>query len=186
LRACLAALEIRQAVDGFNLRHQCRTLPTRIGLDVGWVAMGHVGGSGRFAYDVTGDTANTASRIEGMNKYLGTTILASETVVGDLDGLFLRRMGSFRLKGKSGSVSIFEIIARRENAGTADVDLCTRFAAALSAFESKRWSDAAKQFAAVLSEYPADGPARFYLERSGQYSAAPPPDDRWIIEMGTK
>ncbi len=186
LHAVLAALEMRQAVDRFNQWHKDRTLPTRFGLHAGWVAMGHVGGGGRLAYSVTGDTANTASRVEGLNKYLGTTILASETVVGDLDGLFLRRMGSFRLEGKSDAVSVIEIIDRRENAGGAEVDLCERFAAALSAFEASRWSEAAERFAAVLSDFPADGPARFYLERSRQYSVAPPAGDGRIIQMETK
>ena len=186
LHACLAALDIRQAVDRFNQRHEDRALPTRIGLHAGWVAMGHVGGGGRFSYSVTGDTANTASRIEGLNKHIGTTILASEAVVSDLDRLFLRRIGSFRLEGKSGALSIFEIIGRRENARSADINLCERFASALSTFEAKRWSEAAERFAAVLSVSPADGPTRFYLERSRQYSAAPPSGDGWIIQMETK
>ena len=39
-------------------------LPTRIGLNAGWVMVGNVGGTGHFAYSVVGDTVNTASRIE--------------------------------------------------------------------------------------------------------------------------
>ena len=57
-------------------------LPTRIGLNAGWVMVGNVGGSGHFAYSVVGDCVNTAARLESLNKQLGTRILASEAVTG--------------------------------------------------------------------------------------------------------
>ena len=43
--------------------------------------MGHAGGGGHFVYSIVGDCANTASRIEGLNKKLGTQILAASGVV---------------------------------------------------------------------------------------------------------
>ncbi|MFQ6006983.1 MAG: CHASE2 domain-containing protein [Woeseia sp.] len=188
LHACLAALEIRRAVDRFNKRHGDRPLPTRIGLHAGRVALGNIGGGGHYAYSLIGDSANTTSRIEALNKHLGTRILASESVVVDLDRLFVRRIGSFMLEGKSSPLSIFEIIGRREeNSGSAEDNLCERFASALRAFEAGRWTEAAEKFDAVISVHPRDGPTQFYLKRCRQYFAAPPPPgEGWIIRMETK
>jgi adenylate cyclase len=187
LNACLAALEIRQSVDRFNDRHEDQMLPTRVGLHAGEVAMGNVGGGGHYAWCLTGDTANSTSRIEGLNKHLGTTILASESVVRDLDSLLSRRMGLFLLEGKSNPISIFEIVGQREFANKDKVDLCKRFDSALSDFEAGRWLQAAHEFDAVLSADPTDGPARYLLERCRHYSKEPPPPGAGpIIHMQSK
>ena len=180
LHACLAALEMLEEMDLLKL-------PSRIGLHAGWMAMGTVGGGGHFEYRVIGDTPNTASRIEGLNKHLSTRILASEAAAGDLDSFLLRRLGSFLLVGKSKPVTIFEVMGLRENASESDQKLCERFDVALNAFEAKRWSQAAEEYQELLSIYPEDGPATFYLKRSQQYcEVEPPPDEALIIRIETK
>ena len=80
-KACQAALQIDRETRRFSDRHDPLRLPTRIGLNAGWVTLGHVGGAGRFTYTVVGDAVNTASRIEQLNKHLGTRILATRAVV---------------------------------------------------------------------------------------------------------
>lgn len=157
---CLAAIEIREAIDRFNARHSTRPLVTRIGLHAGEIALGPVGGE----YHVIGDTANTASRIEGLNKQLGTTLLASESVVRDLDILSVRPVGRFVVPGKSGELTIVEIMGRAESVERATEDLRRRFAAALGFFDSGRSSDAAKLFGEIASDYPSDGPTRYYRQ----------------------
>ena len=165
LRACLAALEILEAVDRFNRQHTDRQFPTRVGLHTGWVSLVNVGGGGHFAYSVVGDIMNSASRIQGLNKKLHTWLLASEPVVEDLDDLLVRHIGSFILKGKEEVLSIMEILGPRETATEAACELCEMFAAALTAFAASDWSEAAKMFEAVLSIYPEDGPAQFYIDQ---------------------
>lgn len=157
---CLAAIEIREAIERFNARHSTRPLVTRIGLHAGEIALGPVGGE----YHVIGDTANTASRIEGLNKQLGTTLLASESVVRDLDILSVRPVGRFVVPGKSGELTIVEIMGRAESVERATEDLRRRFAAALGFFDSGRSSDAAKLFGEIASDYPSDGPTRYYRQ----------------------
>ena len=105
--ACRAALEIRETIDRFNERH-ATPLRTRVGVHVGPVALGPVSGE----YHVIGDVPNTASRIEGLNKLLGTTVLASEPVVRDR-GPVPEVGRAFRPRRPARGVAIVEIVGRR-------------------------------------------------------------------------
>ena len=79
----------------------------------GWFYVGHAGGGGHFVYSIVGDCANTASRLEGLNKYLGTQIIASGEVVAGLDEFVYRPLGLFQLKGKDTASTVFEILGER-------------------------------------------------------------------------
>jgi adenylate cyclase len=168
--ACLAAIEIREAIDRFNALHPTRPLVTRIGLHAGEIALGPVGGE----YHVIGDTPNTAARIQALNKPLATTLLASVFVIRDLDNLCLRPLGSFALPGKSGQLMVVEIIGRAENVAQAVRNLLHRFAGALRSFDAGLWSEAAKLFQDIASDYPSDGPTRYYRSMCERQQGVPP------------
>lgn len=187
LRGCLAALDMLQVIDQFNAEHPQTPFPTRIGLHAGWVAMGDLGGSGRFSFGLTGDIVNTASRIEGLSKYLGTRLLATDAVVKGLDDLLLRRVGRFQLKGKGEAISVHEILGRAQEATSELCLLSARFESALALFEAGHWRDAQQQFSTVSARFPGDGPSGFYLERCRSYAAAPPnKEDDVLIQLDVK
>jgi adenylate cyclase len=164
--ACQTAMEIRETIARFDTRHQT-PLRTRIGLHAGDVALGLVGGE----YHVVGDVPNTASRIEGLNKHLGTTILASEPVVRGQAGLLVRPLGSFLLPGRPAPVAVAEIVGPDRTADRATRDLCRRFAEALAVFASGDFARAAELFEAVAADYPEDGPSRYYRQLCSRRSA---------------
>jgi adenylate cyclase len=141
-QAALAALDIMRRVDAFNKRNAPRIMPTRFGLNAGWMVLGNVGGAGHFAYNTVGDIPNTASRIEDLNKHLGTRILATEevVVVAGMRHLLLRRIGGFRLMGKVDPVSIYEILCPLSASGDADRLRCEAYGEALDIFEQGRWA----------------------------------------------
>jgi adenylate cyclase len=176
-QAALAALDSMRRIDAFNETHAPRILPTRFGLNAGWMVLGNVGGAGHFAYNAVGDIPNTASRIESLNKHLRTRILATEEVVNGLRHLLVRRIGVFRLKGKSDAVSVYEILCPLTSAGKPDQLRCEAYAQALTCFEDRRWSVAERRFEALLDEFPGDGPARFMLAICQYYRAYPPPPE---------
>jgi adenylate cyclase len=164
-KACLAAAEALDAVRAFNERHAPLHLGVRLGLHTGRVFVGNAGVSGHFIYGIVGDIANTASRIEQLNKILGTRLLATEEVVSGLDDILVRPLGEFLLAGKRSAVSVFEILCAVEYASMAQLSLCARFQSAIDAFREERWEEAELNFGEILRDYPDDGPAAFYLDQ---------------------
>ena len=110
---------------------------TRIGVHTGEVIVGNFGGSTMFDYRALGDPVNTAARLEGANKYLGTTVCVSEaTLSGVADGV-ARPIGRLVVKGKTQALQVYEpLTGARDAAYDAAFDLLRQAAPqALSAFE---------------------------------------------------
>jgi adenylate cyclase len=172
-----AAIEVSEIITRFAQDYGSRHFNPRVGLQDGDVYVGHTGGGGRFLYSIVGDTANTAARLESLNKHLGTHVLAAESVVRDVNELLLRPLGAFRLRGKTDPTSIFEILGRHDSARAEHLDLCARFAEALAAFQRKEWSRAASLFEEITKIHINDGPSRFYWAHCQNYTAEPPATD---------
>ena len=80
-RAIRCALEMQEALDEWQQQPEFAGTPglrTRIGIHTGGATIGEIGAGDRAEFTVIGDVVNVASRLEGMNKDLGTTILISE------------------------------------------------------------------------------------------------------------
>jgi adenylate cyclase len=187
MQAILAALDAAEAIGAFKQRHAMLKAALRVGLAAGNFYVGHAGGGGHFVFSIVGDTANTASRIEGLNKHVGTQILATQSVVEGLDGLLLRPLGDFQFVGKTEGTPIVEIIAAAATATDSQIQLLARFSAALATFQAAQWTRATAAFEAIQAEFPDDGPTRFYHARCQLYlSGAEPPDDPRVIRMDAK
>ncbi|MDY7573526.1 adenylate/guanylate cyclase domain-containing protein [Actimicrobium sp. CCI2.3] len=164
--ACNAALEIQHNLDSLQQPGMAsRVLPTRIGLDVGPLRLGNVGAGQHYEYRAVGDTVNTASRIENLNRQLGTSVLAAAAVIDGLDEFVLRPLGAFLLPGKSLPVTVVELRTWRDRQTRQDSWLCDTFATALDAFRQQRWEVALATFSSILERMPTDGPSRFYLHQ---------------------
>ncbi|MBI2877356.1 MAG: adenylate/guanylate cyclase domain-containing protein [Candidatus Tectomicrobia bacterium] len=173
-QACLAALDIAMAVQRFNRSSGNLRLPTRIGVHAGQMLLGNIGAIDHYEYCPIGDIVNTAARIEGLNKYLGTRILVSEEVLDQLDGLLVRELGKFILAGKSRPTVIYELICRREESASWQGEFCAAFAGALDAYRNRSWEEAIQGFREALKIQRGDGPSRFYLRLCQSYRKSPP------------
>jgi class 3 adenylate cyclase/CHASE2 domain-containing sensor protein len=112
-RAVRAALEIDDFSRSFTKRLAARGVEigeTRIGIHTGTAVVGNFGGRDRFDYTAIGDAVNTASRLEGANRHLGTTILLSGATRHRLTGITVRPVGDLALSGKELIVPAFEAL----------------------------------------------------------------------------
>ncbi len=173
-QVCDAALDIIESVATFNLHHPDAPLPTRIGIHGGAMLLGNVGGVDHYEYRAIGDIVNTATRIEGVNKQLGTRILGSQQVMENIDGFLTRSLGRFQLVGKSRPISLYELICREREADTMRHDAVHLFAEGLQAFHRREWDHAITEFRSYLKAYGDDGPSAYYLEASQQFKMTPP------------
>ncbi len=111
--ACRCALALETGVHELNRRNRKAGLPelvTRFGAHTGPAVVGNVGARNRLQFTAMGDTVNVASRLEGMNKEFGTTILVSKTVADRCQARFLfRPLGLARAKGRARQVEVFEL-----------------------------------------------------------------------------
>jgi len=160
--ACIAALQIKADIEHFN-KTQSNNLPTRIGLHYGDMYLGNVGTQEHFEYRATGDTINTATRIEGLSKLLGTKILVSAEVVDGLVGFIAREIGTFILKGKTRAIIIYELQGYQDDMDDGRDSLNIFFKQALALFRQHQWVDALQFFLEIEKEYPNDAPTRFYI-----------------------
>ena len=177
-RACIAALEIHTKIKRFNQSYETLQLPTRIGLHAGQMILGSIGAGDHYEYRPIGDIVNTASRMEGLNKYLGTDILVSGEVLHQLDIFVIRELGQFILAGKSKPIKVYELLCHKEALDRQIKDLCKTFSEALCAYRKRSWMDAIERFHDSMKINEQDGPSRFYLNLCKKYKETPP-DESW-------
>ena|ERR1700722_4977724 len=182
MRACEAALRFRDQPPQHMNGQQ---LITRIGLHTGVANVGNFGSTSRVDYTALGENINLASRMEGLNKYLGTEVLiTSETQEGVTGRLATRFLGKFQLKGFDTSVGVHELQGQLERA-EALRPVNEAFSEAMKLFEQRDFPAAEAAFRHVLEIKPADGPAKFYIKFLAEVREHPLPDD-WQGEVELK
>jgi len=162
-RAVRCALELDQFCRGYETSQAEQGITvgeTRIGINTGVTVVGNFGGATRFDYTAHGDAINTAARLEGVNKYLGTRICVSETTIARCGYPYVRPIGRLVLKGKTEGLGTFEPIpeAEFESPKTADY---------LRAYELLEHADGgvADAFASLAKRYPEDALIAFHANR---------------------
>ncbi|TPQ26958.1 CHASE2 domain-containing protein [Methylomonas koyamae] len=183
LLACLAALEMAEAVAAFNKTSPLAALTTRIGLHEGPLTLGRLETGQTSHYRAIGDTVNTASRIQGVNTPLGTRILATSTITAGIDGVLSRPVGAFRLVGRAEPVELTEIVGHGESIPNIVHSI---FADGLAAFRAGHWPEAVRVLQAVLELDANDGPSRFYLKKALAYRQHPPEVWDGVIDLDSK
>lgn len=169
MNACRAALEMLKMVEEFNREAAPLSLPLRMGIHAGELVLGTLGARGHYEYRPVGDVVNTASRIESLNKHLGTRILATADAVAGLRGLAVREVGEFVLLGKTRPVNIYEVAGTAENGSPFPDGFLETFSRALAHFRAASWAEALEDFQRCGLLLPGDGPSRFYAALCGEY-----------------
>ncbi|MBS3779844.1 MAG: adenylate/guanylate cyclase domain-containing protein [Desulfovermiculus sp.] len=177
-KACLAALNIPSSAEGLHPAFPHVSLTTRIGMHSGEIFLGDVGAMDHYEYRPSGDIVNTASRLEGLNKLLGTRVLVSEAVLSQVDDFLVRELGVFLLAGKSKPIAVFELLCLLEAADQQLKEFCEIFQAGVEAFKQQSFSKATELFSKAQHACPGDGPSQFYSAFCKEYEQNMP-DDNW-------
>ena len=161
-RGVACAIELDAFAEVFRKKKNDGGLPlgvTRIGVHSGPAIVGNFGGDLFFDYTAHGDVINTAARLEGVNKFLGTRVCVSEIVnqIPDFKG---RPVGTLFLKGKSEGLKAYEPLSAEQSESPATE-------AYREAFAKLESGDAAagQSFAALVGQYGEDPLATFHLKR---------------------
>jgi adenylate cyclase len=116
LNCVKAALLMRVALYNINKNRKQENLgnpPISIGcgINTGIVTAGQIGSELRMEYTVIGDPVNLASRVEALNKPLGTDILITEDTYKMIkDHIIVEEMPPVTVKGKEKPVRLFAVV----------------------------------------------------------------------------
>ena len=165
MRACFAALRIRQGMKALNARWQeegLKPLNIRIGIHSDAVLVGNIGSKERMSYTVMGDGVNVAARLEGINKEYGTRICISHAVFKEAgERLCVRPIDDVTVKGRRSRIPIYELLGAiglgpEFELDAASARLCKLTRAAYEALVAEDFALALERYQEVLAEYPGD------------------------------
>ncbi|MFO1406582.1 MAG: 7TM diverse intracellular signaling domain-containing protein [Steroidobacteraceae bacterium] len=173
--ALKAARETMQGLEGFNRERASRGLePVRIGVGLhrGRLRLGIVGELQRRQGDIFADAVNVASRVEGLTKTYGSSVIVSEALLDGLtdpDGMLPQRrmLGRVLVKGRSGAVVLHEayefdppdLVAHKHATREA-------FERAERLLEAGHYADAVRALEAIVAAHPGDAAARYLLDEA--------------------
>jgi adenylate cyclase len=113
LRACKTAIEMQEKLSELRqkwLSEGMVPLQVRIGINTGEALCGNFGSPLKMDFTVIGDTVNTASRLEGLNKDMNTSIMVSHSTYELVkDYTTTRYLGPISAKGKAEKILVYEL-----------------------------------------------------------------------------
>ncbi len=175
--ACETAVSLQRRLAAFNRGRTGPELTARIGLHCGLVNVGNFGTPSRMVYTAIGDAVNLASRLEGLNRHLGTRTLASHAVHQSTEGvLSSRRVGSFRFQGFERSLEVVELLTTPPN-DPPRAEWLAAFGEGLRHFRARGFVEAEAAFLLARQFCPQDGVAQFYLEEAIPHARTSPTKD---------
>lgn len=116
--AVKTALQMTQALGRINQAHKAGALAhvdidigLGIGINTGQMYVGDMGANIRRSYTVIGDAVNLGSRLEGLSKVYGVSIVASQATQALATDYVWQELDRVRVKGKQQAVTILTPVA---------------------------------------------------------------------------
>ena len=192
--ALAAGARMQEMLRGFNEEGARAGLPPiqiGIGVNTGKAMLGTIGEAERMETTVISDAVNLASRLEGLTKTYGASMIMSEQTfqrLSDHADWKFRVLDRVQVKGKRDPVSVFEVLdGYPEELVELRVKTKSDFERGISAYQSREFNTAAEYFRAVLVAEPDDAAATLYLRRCEYLTEhGVPPDWEGIWKMDRK
>jgi adenylate cyclase len=185
--ACLAVVEMIERIPTLRreipellgvLGTPMETCDLRIGIATGEALVGSIGSDVMMSYTLMGDVVNLASRLEGANRLYGTRNLVSErTIVAAGTAVEVREIDRVVVAGHTHAEVIFEILGRKAELTPQQLALRESYLEGLAAYRERRWDDAVRALAASLETMPGDGPSMALISRVETLKTNPPSQD---------
>lgn len=178
-RAVNAAVEMMKKLPDIdcsriNLPEGSDHIEIGIGVHYGEVILGSIGCTDKKDYTVIGDSVNLASRLEGLSKLYGCSIVISDFVQKELEdknGIY--RLDKVAVKGKKVPVWIYSV--EYENQEEKNIQNYHKiYEKGIDLYEVGAWSLASGYFQQALDILPDSKAAKIMKERCESYIVNPP------------
>lgn len=188
--ALKAAIKMCKVTERHNLKLRALNYPLikiGIGIHTGRLMLGILGDKERMQSTVISDSVNLASRLEGLSKTYGTSIILSKHTllrISNTKNYNFRFVGKIQVKGKNNAISVYEILDG-EKVEMLKLKLKTKqdFEKGLTFYQTKKFAEASVQFNRVLEFNPDDKATRLYFERCAQLMVHGVPDNWDGVEI---
>ncbi len=177
LHAGLEMLHTLEELQGEFSERGWPEIRVGVGLNTGVMSVGNMGSEFRRAYTVMGDAVNLGSRLEGLTKSYGVSIIVSETTMAAVPEMLYRELDRVRVKGKDEPVVIYEPLGPAESVDKATRDELKLYQQALRYYRHQEWDMAELQFLNLQKKAPSRKLYAIYLDRIRHFRENPPGAD---------
>jgi len=181
-KSALAQIEVLKSLNKSLNEDGLPSLKIGCGLNTGDAVVGNFGSDDRFDYTAFGDSVNLASRLEGLTKYYGVSIVIGEATYEEVkDELTCRKLDVVRVKGKKKPIAIYELMSGK------DSDFVKLYEFALEDYFKSDFKKAELGFWKALGLRKDDVACLMFIERCKVYEKKGP-EKNWdgSFEMTTK
>lgn len=190
-QAVTAAIEIQNQITRMAADDDADVFRMGIGIGTGQAVAGRIGTDDQVKVTAFGPVVNIASRLEGMTKQLGSSILIDQSTASELEALAADRdsapscggltpvpMGSIVPFAMDRPVNVFRINTSTPSRRKLTIDEVQKIRSAVDHFTGGRWELALESLASI----PEDDPTKTLLIKTIDGRVRPPESfDGWIV-----
>ncbi|MEO5364924.1 MAG: adenylate/guanylate cyclase domain-containing protein [Magnetococcus sp. WYHC-3] len=178
VHAIEAGFALVRCVEGLHNAFRARGWPelhVGVGINSGSMNVGNMGSEFRMAYTVLGDAVNLGSRLEGLTRYYGVSLIVGpETRAAAGDRFVFRELDRAMVKGSRSALPLYEPYPQEVKEDSEFMKLLAEYETALELFRRREWRRAREIFLALSRAEPQRALHMLYLERINRFLRDPP------------